>query len=53
MASLELQKEEQTKVLSDSSATNDQVIAAGNELSAIMKAIDEKTERWLVLSEFA
>jgi ATP-binding cassette subfamily F protein uup len=53
LENLELLKVEHTKVLSDSSATNDQVIAAGNELSTIMESIDEKTERWLELSEFA
>lgn len=52
LASLELKKEEFTLILSDGSKSNQEIMDAGNNLSKIVSQIDEKTERWLELSEF-
>ncbi|MBP8158316.1 MAG: ABC transporter ATP-binding protein, partial [Flavobacterium sp.] len=52
LEALETAKEAQTAVLSDGSATNDQIMEAGNKLAEIVAAIDSKTERWLELAEF-
>jgi ATP-binding cassette subfamily F protein uup len=51
LSDLENKKEILTNILSDSSKSNQEVIDAGNELSKIVSSIDEKTERWLELSE--
>ena len=53
LETLEAAKEKWTAVLSDGTATNDELMKAGEELAKIMKAIDEKTERWMELAEFA
>lgn len=49
---LEADKEKWTALLSDSNATNEQLMEAGSKLADIVASIDTKTERWLVLSEF-
>ena len=51
LSDLENKKEILTNILSDSSKSNQEVIDAGNELSKIVCSIDEKTDRWLELSE--
>jgi ATP-binding cassette subfamily F protein uup len=51
LSDLENKKEILTNILSDPSKSNQEVIDAGNELSKIVCSIDEKTERWLELSE--
>ena len=48
---LERKKEILTSILSDSTKSNQEMMDAGNELSKIVSSIDEKTERWLELSE--
>ncbi len=50
---LEEEKEELTAVLSDPNADNDQLMKAGERLSVVVGEIDEKTNRWLELSEYA
>jgi ATP-binding cassette subfamily F protein uup len=50
---LEEEKEELTAVLSDSEADNDALMKAGERLSVVVTEIDEKTNRWLELSEYA
>lgn len=50
---LEEEKEELTAVLSDPNADNDQLMKAGERLSTIVTEIDEKTNRWLELAEYA
>jgi ATP-binding cassette subfamily F protein uup len=52
LAELEIKKENLTFILSDGTKSNQEIMEAGNELSAIVQKIDEKTERWLELSEF-
>ena len=52
LAELEIKKENLTFILSDGTKSNQEIMEAGNELSAIVQIIDEKTERWLELSEF-
>jgi ATP-binding cassette subfamily F protein uup len=53
LENLEAEKEKFTLVLSDGNSSNDDIMSAGNKLAEIVKAIDEKTERWLELAEFA
>lgn len=48
---LEAEKDRHTATLSDSSASNDALMEAGNLLTEIMQAIDQKTDRWLELQE--
>ncbi|NVK63858.1 MAG: ABC-F family ATP-binding cassette domain-containing protein [Flavobacteriales bacterium] len=50
---LEEEKEKLTAVLSDPNADNDQLMKAGERLSLVVGEIDEKTNRWLELSEYA
>ncbi len=50
---LESEKSRLTAVLSDPDANTDDLIVAGQKLSEVVKAIEEKTDRWLELSEFA
>jgi ATP-binding cassette subfamily F protein uup len=49
---LEAEKKTQTEILSNSIATTEQIMSAGNRLSEIVKDLDEKTERWMELAEF-
>jgi len=50
---LEEEKEELTAILSNPDADNDELMKAGQRLSAVVEEIDEKTNRWLELSEYA
>lgn len=50
---LEEEKEELTAVLSNPEADNDELMKAGQRLSVVVEEIDEKTNRWLELSEYA
>lgn len=50
---LEARKEELTAILSDGTATNDEIMKAGEELGNVVSELEEKTDRWLELSEFA
>lgn len=49
---LEIQKEELTVQLSDTSLDNQQLMEAGEKLSKVVQEIEEKTDRWLELAEF-
>lgn len=49
---LELKKEELTLILSDGSSSNEAIMKAGEELGKVVAELDEKTNRWLELSEF-
>ena len=50
---LEEEKAKYTEILSNGTATNDELMEAGEQLAAIMKQLEEKSDRWLELSEFA
>lgn len=52
LENLELQKENVSEKLSSGELSNDELMKAGEELSAIVQEIDAKTNRWLELSEF-
>ncbi len=52
MEELEKEKEILTKVLSDANSDNDALMKAGERLSVVVKEIEEKTDRWLELSEY-
>lgn len=49
---LEQQKEELTTVLSSSESSNETIMKAGEELAKLVAELDEKTNRWLELSEY-
>jgi ATP-binding cassette subfamily F protein uup len=50
--SLELEKAQLTSDLSSGQLSSDQLIQASNRISELIRLIDEKTTRWLELSEF-
>ncbi len=50
--SLELEKARLTSDLSSGNLSSDQLIQASNRISELIRLIDEKTTRWLELSEF-
>ena len=50
---LEAEKEKFTTILSNSAATNDEIMHAGTQLGEIVAEIDRTTERWMELAEFA
>jgi ATP-binding cassette subfamily F protein uup len=52
MESLEEEKETLTVQLSDTSLQGDELMKIGERLSAVVTSLDEKTDRWLELSEF-
>jgi len=49
---LETEKLRLTNVLSNTQSSSQEIIEAGTKLSDVVKEIEHKTERWLVLSEF-
>ena len=49
---LETEKIRLTNVLSNTQSSSQEVIEAGTKLSDVVKEIEYKTERWLMLSEF-
>lgn len=49
---LETEKEELTMLLSSGNLNTDELIEKSNRISEVIKLIDEKTMRWLELSEF-
>lgn len=53
MESLEEEKAKLTLVLSSPDSSNDDLMAAGQKLSAVVSDLETKTDRWLELSEFA
>jgi len=52
MEALEIEKDELSVILSDPSSDNDALMNAGKRLSVVVNEIEEKTDRWLELSEF-
>jgi ATP-binding cassette subfamily F protein uup len=50
--SLELEKTRLTSDLSSGNLSSDQLIQASNRISELIRLIDEKTTRWMKLSEF-
>lgn len=52
LQALEEEKEKLSTILSDASASTEDLIDAGNKLTKVMAEIDVKTERWMELSEF-
>lgn len=52
LESLEQEKRELTQQLSDPVLSSEELIKAGERLSVVVKEIDDKTDRWLTLSEF-
>jgi ATP-binding cassette subfamily F protein uup len=49
---LESKKEELTQLLSSADSSNEVIMKAGEELGMVVAELDEKTNRWLELSEF-
>lgn len=49
---LETEKLRLTNVLSNTQSSSQEIIEAGTKLSDVVKDIEHKTERWLMLSEF-
>lgn len=50
---LEKEKEELTEKLSSGKLSSDDLVESSNRISTLMELIDEKTMRWLELSEYA
>jgi len=50
--SLEILKDELTMKLSDSTLASQEIVEIGNQLSETVKSLEEKTDRWLELSEY-
>ena len=50
---LETEKESLTAILSKSDATSEELTEASKKLSEVVKAIEEKSERWMELAEYA
>jgi ABC transport system ATP-binding/permease protein len=53
MERLEEEKIELTNQLSDATASNEQIMKNGNRLAEVVTDLENKTDRWLELSEFA
>lgn len=53
MESLESEKETLTAKLSDASISNEDIMNAGNRLAEVVQKLEEITDRWLELSEYA
>jgi ATP-binding cassette subfamily F protein uup len=53
MERLEEEKIDLTNQLSDASASNEQIMKNGNRLAEVVTDLENKTDRWLELSEFA
>lgn len=49
---LEVKKEELTVILSAADSSNEAIMKAGEELAKVVAELDDKTNRWLELSEF-
>jgi hypothetical protein len=52
MEILEVEKEQLTNKLSDSSLSNEELMNAGIRLSDVVSKLETATDRWLELSEF-
>jgi ATP-binding cassette subfamily F protein uup len=53
MENLEAEKEVLTQKLSDPSISNEDIMRSGNRLSEVVAKLEEITDRWLELSEYA
>ena len=53
IADLEKEKAEITERLSSGKLSSDELVESSNRITALMELIDEKTMRWLELSEYA
>ena len=53
MDSLESEKETWTTKLSDATISNEDIMNAGNRLAEVVQKLEEITDRWLELSEYA
>ena len=53
MENLETEKVLLTAILSNGEATNDELMEAGIKISEVVAELEEKTDRWLELFEFA
>jgi ATP-binding cassette subfamily F protein uup len=52
MERLEEEKIDLTNQLSDATASNEQIMKNGNRLAEVVTDLENKTDRWLELSEF-
>lgn len=52
LESLEAEKAQLTEKLADPTVTSEELIEAGQRLSQVVQDLDQKTDRWLELSEF-
>ena len=52
MENLEKEKAEMTTILSDESASNEDLMKAGERLSKVVAELGDKEMRWLELSEY-
>ncbi|MGL5893239.1 MAG: ABC transporter C-terminal domain-containing protein, partial [Bacteroidales bacterium] len=52
LPSLELEKEELERVMSSGTLSNEELISKSARIKEVIDEIDEKTMRWLELSEF-
>ena len=52
MENLEAEKERLTAVLSNTEASTEELIEAGTKIAEVVAELEEKTDRWLELSEF-
>lgn len=50
---LETKKEELTRILSSADSSSEMIMKAGEELAKLVSELDEKTNRWLELADFA
>ncbi len=53
LESLEEEKAQLSQKLSDASLSSEDLMEAGNRLAIVVASIEEKTDRWLELSEYA
>ena len=53
MERLEEEKTELTNVLSSGTASNEELMTAGERISVVVAELDQKSDRWLELSEYA
>lgn len=53
MEMLEMEKEKLTLQLSDASTSNEELMKAGERLSKVVELLEQKTDRWLELSEYS
>ncbi|MFM7759236.1 MAG: ABC transporter C-terminal domain-containing protein, partial [Crocinitomicaceae bacterium] len=52
LTELELRKEQLSNELSTSVFTGEELVKKGEELGVVISLLEEKTDRWLILSEY-